>query len=316
MDNHDQSNIKEISENCPYLGIRGEPGSFFGYASSSNACFRVKKPGYIKLSHQERFCLNPTYSDCEVFNTANLDTLPESIKRETKERTTWFGIPWIRFGIYTIIAITITAVFLFLIFKRPLYGNANQETEGNQISTEGNRTENFTPSPTSTPDIETEDFVLGILKEGTATPEQTPTKTPIPSLTPTITPSFTPEFTPGPGFETPFGPNEGYLIHVVAEGENYFKIAENYDTSAEVLRETNLLPEGMGLRAGLIIVILPGIKDPAGLPQFVAVLIDRPMVAQEIAQVYQSEANLILEYNQIDANKPVPVGRWLIIPYP
>lgn len=316
--NRTQSNIS--SDNCPHIGIKGESGSFFGYASPSNCCFKVENPGRIKSSYQEQFCLTPDYQECEVFESPVLVALPPGIQREPGGIDPLGEKLWVRLGIAAALALVITMVFLYLIFQRPLYGREEAVTglitQEQSVPTAGELVAASSSSPTMTLTGENEDFVLGLLKEGTPSPSLTPSNTPIPTTSPTITSTFTPEITPGPGFETPFGPNASYLIHVVVEGENYPKIAQNYDTSVEVLKVSNIIPQGMGLRAGLIIVVLPGTKDPAGLPGFVAVLVDKPMTVQELANVYQSNPEDIQKYNQVDPTKPVPVGRWIIIPYP
>lgn len=322
INNEDKSTGSQSSKNsgnCPYIGIRGEPVSFFGYANPSNCCFRIINPGNIQPSHQEKFCLTDSFPECEVYITSDLDSLPDGIRRDTGAKISWRSNPWIRFGVPAIFALAIVLIFLYLIFQRPLYGRevtSSIDTPQGSIPTEDISDAVPLSSPTSTPTIESEDFILGLFKEGTPSPTVSPTISPTPTSTPTITPTFTPEITPGPGFETPFGPNAAYLIHVVAEGENYPRIAQNYDTSIEMLHASNILPQGMGLRTGLIIVVLPGTHDPQGVPGFVTVLVDKPMMIEELAQLYQSSAAEIQKYNQINPDKPVPLGRWLIIPYP
>lgn len=307
------SEINKASDTCPYIGIKGERGSYFGYPSPSNSCFKVINPTTIKLSHQENFCLNSSFIQCEVYQNIHQETLPATIRRDVEKSESWRGNNLFRLGIAGAIALLIIVVFLFLIFQRPLYEQEDGATVPfGTISPSSMVFEVASLSITATE----ENFILGLLEENTPSPSLSISHTPTTTNIPTNTSTFTPENTPGPGFETPFGPENSYLIHVVMEGETYYQIAQDYDTSIEVLQATNLLPEGIGLRSGLIIVILPRVKDPSGSPRFVSVLVDKPITIQEVAQVYQSNAAEIQKYNQIDPNKPIPIGRWLIIPYP
>jgi LysM repeat protein len=52
---------------------------------------------------------------------------------------------------------------------------------------------------------------------------------------------------PEPVMETPFGPDERFMPHNVKQAESYSKIAETYQTSFEVIQETNDLIEGASL---------------------------------------------------------------------
>ena len=132
------------------------------------------------------------------------------------------------------------------------------------------------------------------------------------TFTPTAT--FTPDFTPGPGLETPFGPENTFILHAVTDGESYPKLAAIYDTTVDILKTTNLIPEYIGLRSGIVIVVQPGVKVQNNLTSFTTMLVERPISIAEIAQEYRVNSEEIIYFNQINPEKTLPVGRYLIIP--
>jgi len=306
---------RKESSNCPFIGIKGEPDSFFGYPSASNYCFHASPPGSVKLSHQEKYCLSGSFRECEIFFSSGLEPLPDSIQSTVKTRKPVSSQEIIRFGLPSLIALGVIIIFLFLIFRRPLYGDSSAIPN---TSTSPATTANNTISPTianqSGNTQETGDLKLGTFQKTTPSPSQIPANTPEPTGTFTPTSTFTPDFTPGPGLETPFGPENSYILHAVAEGESYPKLAQIFDTTAEVLKAINLIPEDIGLRTGIVIVVIPGEKDIQDLPGFITKLVDQATSVQDIALQYRISPEEIIYYNQINPQKDLPVGRYLIIP--
>jgi len=141
-------------------------------------------------------------------------------------------------------------------------------------------------------------------------PSETTTSTPTPR--PTGTKPAT--LTPGPAFETPFGPDQSYLLHRVSEGESYAQIAEMYDTSTEVLELSNIRPESTKLISGMIIVVLPGVHEIDGTEKFIIVFVDRRTEVKGLAEKYQVDLEEIQKYNLLSNEDWIPAGRWLIIP--
>jgi hypothetical protein len=308
--------LKKDIKNCPFIGIKGEPDSFFGYASLSNFCFRASPPESVKLSHQEKFCLKGSFRECEVYFSSGLEPLPASIKSSPKTRKSIFSHELLRFGLPSLVGLGVIIIFLFLIFRRPRYGD---ESAIPSTSTSSALTASITSSPSLAPPSSQQaegddDFVLGLLQENTPAPTQAPENTPEPTGTFTPTATFTPDFTPGPGLETPFGPENAYILHAVLEGESYPKLADIYNTTVEVIKVSNFIPEGIGLRTGLVIVLIPGVKDHQNLPVFNLRLIDKSTSIEDIAREYQISSEDIIYYNQVNPDKDLPIGRYLIIP--
>ncbi len=307
---------RKESSNCPFIGIKGEPDSFFGYASASNYCFHASPPGSVKLSHQEKYCLSGSFRECEIFFSSGLEPLPDSIQCTVKTRKPVSSQEIIRFGLPSLIALGVIVLFLFLIFRRPLYGDSSAipNTSTSPVIIASNTVSPTISNQTGANAHETGDLVLGIFQETTSSLNQIPTSTPEPTGTFTPTATFTPDFTPGPGLETPFGPENSYILHAVAEGESYPKLAQIFDTTAEVLKAINLIPGDIGLRTGIVIVVIPGEKDIQDLPGFITILVDQATSVEDIALEYRISPDEIIYYNQINPQKNLPVGRYLIIP--
>jgi LysM repeat protein len=113
---------------------------------------------------------------------------------------------------------------------------------------------------------------------------------------------------------TPFGPESGYLIHVVQAGESYLSIADLYGTTPAVLQGVNPTVEGASLWVGRQIVIPVGVTSLGSLPQFVVVFTTETVNINALADFYGSDPEQIRFYNQLGADDLVPSGRWLIIP--
>jgi LysM repeat protein len=161
------------------------------------------------------------------------------------------------------------------------------------------------PTETNTKTIEPSAAILiGIPSETmTTTPTSRPTGTKPPTLT------------PGPSFETPFGPNQSYVLHRVNDGESYAEIAEMYDTSIEVLEESNIKPERTQLLSGMIILVLPGVHEIEGTQKFNIVFVDRRTEVKALAEKYRVDLEEIQKYNSLSNRGWIPAGRWLIIPH-
>jgi hypothetical protein len=143
----------------------------------------------------------------------------------------------------------------------------------------------------------------------------------IPSETATTTATSRPTatktatLTPGPSFETPFGPDQSYVLHRVSDGESYTQIAEMYDTSTGVLEESNIKPEGTRLLSGMIIVVLPGVHEIEGPQKFSIVFVDNRTELKALAEKYRVDVEEIQKHNSLSNKNWVPAGRWLIIPH-
>ncbi|MFC2042527.1 LysM peptidoglycan-binding domain-containing protein [Chloroflexota bacterium] len=161
------------------------------------------------------------------------------------------------------------------------------------------------PTVTNTGILEPSDEILiGIPSETTTT-----TATSRPTGTKPAT------LTPGPSFETPFGPNQSYVLHIVNDGESYSNIAEMYDTSTEVLEESNISSESTILLSGMIILVLPGVHEIQETQKFTIIFVDRRSELKALADKYQVNLEDIQKHNSLSNKNWIPAGRWLIIPH-
>jgi hypothetical protein len=177
-----------------------------------------------------------------------------------------------------------------------------------------------TDTPTATQTAE-----LIEIPEDTNDPEPTETNTAIPTFTLTSTPDITntpiptstPEIllpTPGPAMKTPFGPDQRFILHTVAESESYSKLAEMYKTSPEMIQSLNDLIEGANLWVNTVLVIMPGQIDPTGIPKFKILFIDSEESIDILAEIYNLSADELVYYNSLGEDGVIPAGRYIIIP--
>ncbi len=314
-----EGNNKTRLEICPFLGIKGEPSTSYKYPSHAHRCYNIKSPEGIVLAHQEKFCLSELYKECEVFNSSREESLPQHIRAKRRKKRnvlslkTWVLIP-------LLIGLTIFLVTGILVvndrYSLTSYGSlakpntalathVSTNSSGLIISPSPLPTLTDTPTGTSTHTIDPSATILIGIPSETATTTATyrPTGTKPPTLT------------PGPSFETPFGPNQSYVLHRVSDGESYEKIAEMYDTSTEVLDKSNIKPESMKLLSGIIILVLPGVHEIEGTQKFDIIFVDRRIEVKALAEKYQVDLEEIQKYNSLSNKNWIPAGRWLIIPY-
>ncbi len=311
---------KKLSPLCPYIGMKQDSGTFFSYPSPGNHCYHVKPSQPIKSSYQEEFCLSLSHPSCQVYSPSWEGPLPQAIAGETSQ----IGIAGLLSGRLILIAIIGFAIlllgsyFLFIRSSSPFSpsGSISQLPTSTKVE---ELIETETPIfdaaiiPNNTQGVSTAQ------DEGvTATPTSiSPSVTPSPSSSQTPEPTSTPTAvlpTPGPVMETPFGPDERFVLHTVKQAESYSKIAETYQTSAEVIQKTNDLIEGASLWVDTILVIMPGQTDPSGIPKFRIVLLENPISISDLAEEYEISADEVIYYNSLGPIEILPIGRWLIIP--
>jgi len=313
------SNQKEekLSPLCPYIGMKQDSGTFFSYPSPGNHCYHVKPSQPIKSSYQEEFCLSLSHPSCQVYSPSWEGPLPQEIAGESAQ----IGIAGLLSGRLILIAIIGLAILLlgsyFLFIRSP-----NPFTPSGSISQSATSTIVAEIIETETPLFDaaviatnTQGVSLAQGEVVTYTPTSiSPSATPSPSSPePTSTPiAVLP--TPGPVMETPFGPDERFVLHTVQQAESYSKIAETYQTSIEVIQNTNDLIEGASLWVDIILVIMPGQIEFSGVPKFRIVLLENPTSINDLAEEHRVSADEVIYYNSLGPIEIIPTGRWLIIP--
>lgn len=160
------------------------------------------------------------------------------------------------------------------------------------------------------------------------TPSETisPTQTPYiasPSPSPTYIPSSTPTIqlitetkmipiTGGVSLETPFGPNNQYLVHEVLGSDTLEQLAVQYKTAPEVIKKVNFTSQLATLWPGMTLVILPDRSDPTGLVQMRAVYNDQATTVREFVAKYKTDEPFLRENNLIEQDR-IPARRWIIL---
>ncbi len=305
-------NVKRstTSHYCPFLGIPGDATTHYQYPTRNNYCHVPDYPETIQLNHQEMFCLRAQYLECPVYSQVGVANLPPSLRGEgtsliTLQTRRRVGVLFGAFGL----GILFIGLVLFLILQNEgaLPFSAGAVLQPSATPLELSRTPTTQPLATSSP----VPSPVPVLATTTSTPTltNTPTRT---SAPPTFTPTYFP--TPGPGFSTPFGPGLQFAIHIVQAGESYTAIANQYNTTAEVLDAINKLKEGQTIWPGRPIVIPVGVTDPAGLPQFEVYLLPENTPLTELATQFNTDPEQIRFYNALGPEPEIPAGRWLIIP--
>lgn len=314
-----QKEIK-LSQVCPYIGMKQDLGTFFSYPSPGNHCYHVKPSQPIKSSYQEEFCLSLPYPSCQVYSPSWEGPLPKEIAGETSQ----IGITGLLSGRLILIAIIGLVVFLmgsyFLFIRSPSPFTRSGSISQSTISTiVEEKIETETPiSDAAVIPTNTQVVSFAQVESVTDTPTSiSPSVTPSPSSSQIPEPTSTPTEvlpTPGPVMETPFGPDERFVLHTVKQAESYSKIAETYQTSIEVIQNTNDLIEGASLWVDTILVIMPGQTDFSGVPKFQIVLLENPTSISDLAEEHEVSADEVIYYNSLGSIEIIPSGRWLIIP--
>jgi len=286
-------------DGCPFLGLRNDPQTRFGFPSLGNYCHRITPPALVTTDYQQNWCFSEEYPNCAVYQGASKSQLPDGLifKQENvlsnRNRLLAIGL---------IILAIILVIFLVALFGR---NRGTRQNDQSQTATAiaGNlaitlQVNNTIPPPSLTPTVEPT-----LAPTGTNTPTVTSTNTPAP---PTL----------GPGLETPFGLKNEYLIHKVVSNESLNIIAHRYQTTADVITATNELRGGTSLQIDQILVIIPNQTEVSDLPVFRPVYLDQDASVDALAQENGVSTRDLRRYNALGDSDLIPAGRWIIIPLP
>lgn len=301
MNSSDESSPGQMladRDGCPYLGLRNDPQTRFGFPNLGNYCHRITPPGLVTPDYQQNWCFSEEFPNCVVYQGASKDQLPDGLIQKPE------GIVLNR-KILLAIGLIAAAIVLLILLVALIGRNRGSGQGRSQTATAlaGNLAltqlaTNTPPPPSMTP---------------TAEPTLTPTATNTPTITPTSTPAPP---TQGPGLKTPFGLNNEFLIHQVATNESLNIIALRYSTSATVITATNELRRGASLQVDQILVILPDQTEVSDLPVFRPLYLEQDASVDALAQEYGASAPDLRRYNALGDNDLIPAGRWIIIPLP
>lgn len=322
--NHPPLNESEIIPNkqfnCPYIGLESDPTTLISFPNTANYCHKTKPARPVDTEHQRQFCLTEAYPICKIFQQHKTTPLPKIVAVEPRREKNPLRFFWISLSFLAVITLLVLAAFWVRSNWSSLFNN------GFSISPQAGQTTSIpalsyptavvaTPIPSDTPTLDLPLAVIILTPEVFETQSDTPTPLPTAtsSPTPTPVPSST-QLTPGPALNTPFGPDQQFLLHKVVVGESLGNVAVLYRTSADVIRASNVLIEGASLWPDTILVILPGVTDLSQVQKFQVIQLKTPILPEDLAKEYQVNLEELLEYNKLDAEILIPAGRWLILP--
>jgi len=338
-------------KNCPHLGLLGDSDSRFLYATRENYCHKSDPVASVERSYQEAVCLVEAHRSCPVFQQEWQGALPQEARgrRARKPKRVvylWLGI--------ILVVIVLIGWGINVMLKEPerlawfvggVEVSDTQETQWVSVavtdipsltSTSFTRTLsptttatetlsptdtfNTTESPSETPTIEA-------IEQPSATSTDQNTLTPWPTFTAsvvtatqtvTVLISPTPKtdvFLPAPKFQTPFGPQDSYVLHYIREGESFPLISNLYSTNNDVIIALNTWVAETGLWPNQVIVVMPGISDPQDVKPLSVHFTQTEMSVSEFAAIQRVTVDEVRFYNQFGEAESIPAGRWVIFPY-
>ena len=312
--NSDPAPAKLKGEGCHYLGLKEDPGTALAYASVWNYCHHAKPPAAVNLEHQSQFCQTVNYSQCPVFQNANMRALPRALRgrlvssNQASTRSRWM-IPIL---ILLLIGVSVSWYFGF--------GPGRART--NFISGWLLKTSsafNF-PMANATPKPQG----YGLVQTAVLTPTYTVTPSEANSLQPSMAvPSVglptiqiaTHSVTGLCGYriDNPIGGDPKLMIHQVGRGESLNMYALQYKTTVDAIVAVNYkLP--IPVQAGWIIVIPLGTTNVQDIPPL------KPHLASQadgsiltMAQTYSVDLQDLERVNGLNETCVAFAG-WVLIP--
>jgi hypothetical protein len=285
-------------KSCPYLGSLQDPLVSYYFPNQQNYCQHIKKPKPINLNYQEEFCLSIKHKECIVVRNQIKNQLPIELLGEepkTKPLTLKKQNRWIFIPVFFVFALVIALFFLF--------------SSGN-----------FDWEPPSVTYQRQQSLLLSNESVATLTPDNidllflipTPKATTSPPATQILSAQNTP--TQGPKFSTPVGVSQKYLVHQVILGESVNYLASIYHTSEESIIEINNLIVGIPIQENQILIIQPGASNQEAYDKLEAIFIQIDTSLKDIANLYSTTIEKLIDLNDLDPLFSVPAGRWLIVP--
>ncbi len=325
----------QLSENlalprtCPYLGIRNDLTTRYGYPNTQNYCHRAHPPQPVALDQQGGVCLggSQAYENCPVNNDAWQGALPDELAGDD---LTEFSRPrWHYYAAAGLVLVILLVIGLVIFNPSRMAGSLPYETATlagvipvqaspttETISASATQNGALTVSPTVVSSTPTAAVTLALL---TATPTLTSTSTftpRSPSATPTLMSTTKPtSLTPtvGPGLETPFGPDAIYIIHQYLDGENLDVIAVKYKTTADVIRAINQPKNQSVIWGGTPLVIVVGELNVKNVRSLQAILLDNDTRLSYLADKYGMPIDELIRLNSLGSGDTASGKRWMVV---
>lgn len=277
--------------NCPELGLRGDPATFSAFPSLINVCYHVKPATTPNITHQRSFCLSENHINCPLLTFAPGVKMPKEMALNTHRLSKRKRLLLI--GVTTLILLVATTVILR--FSAAWPNQPNQE-----------------PAP-----LTTGQALVPLISTPVAETDEARTSTPQVTETPqteTQVPSTPTKEDPLLALDTPIGGEIQFIILRVSEGETLQIFADQYNTTVEAITAVNhnlIVP----LWTNWIVIIPYNFTDVSGLPLFAAHQVEEEFIPlPELANQLSSSLSVMMFYNNLDADHILHKGEWLLVP--
>ena len=327
-----------MMKNCPNLGLQNDPASHFDIPTSANFCHKVEPAESVNRAYQEKVCLTDAYRSCFVFQQdwdGRLAPGARGSKTGNSSRTRILKL------------ISIVAVMMLIVFGIYLLKNQPDRISfliENNVVMGLWKTQSASPDTSATTKapaavVASSTVLLTKTKIPTKANTNTPANSAIVPSVDTITLTFDPTpintvnlslqtipvsmtpisvdivSTPGPQYQTPFGPQNAYLLHHISEGESLPVIADLYNTDNDMILALNAWVSELGLWPNRVIVIMPDETDFLDVKSLSVYFTQNDVTVSDFAFNKGVTIEDVQFYNQLGSDEIIPMGRWLIFPY-
>jgi hypothetical protein len=292
---------------CPHMGLPSDPETHYSFTSVGNHCHRVKPAASISFSYQKTYCLTEKYRICPVFQKSWKGDLPDGLSVRTyAKKAKKNGAS----GLIILVVLLLVGIASFPVLGKYLPAIIPDQTTTPSIPAVHSSTPalptNTLPASSPTPAVPATEVVH--LSLPTFTPTLPPTNTPDPTQTFTPAPP-----TPGPLLETPFGPQNIYIIHQVKAGESWGAIGHRYSVAADVLIAANPLRLGLGLWEGNLVVVILGESNVQDVQPLQVLYVEEDTSLQALAAEHDQDLTELRRMNALGSEDLISGGRYLIL---
>jgi LysM repeat protein len=286
---------------CPYLGLIDDPKTSTVFADSCNACQRADPPKPIVLTHQRNFCLTDKHTECEGFVNGWKKGFPRSLHNKAcRRRRGYFrsiyrkpSVVW-SIAIGLLILLVIFGVYFAITTLQPA-----------QVAT---------PTSDLANDLMATETARAAGAMHTPTPALTITSTPVPEPSESPTPHLMQTQTPGPALLTPFGgPELQLMVYQVDEGESFELIANQFNTTAEILMALNVRA-ALSIWIGDMIVVCVDCIEMPDLPPLAPLYLEQGISLSDLAAEYDTPIEDLRAWNGLGPDDWIEGERWVVVP--
>jgi hypothetical protein len=283
---------------CPHLGLLEDQATHMGFPAYENHCLHAKPSKAPSFTHQQAYCLD-AYQQCPLYLGRGAAPMPVEISAPEA-------------GSGAVLKIILASLVLLIVAGVVWLGwSGRMKFPGAFWAVPAPESLTLTPplplastSPTLTPAPVTE----------TATVSLPASPTPALPAAPTATPSL--RLHRFEVIKIPPGSQQGYLPHLVLEGEALDLLADRYKTTVQAILAVNYkLSPPVWVDYPLVIPV--GAKEATGLPALEVYVVDETtaaLTAEALAGRLGVEAADLEVYNLCSADDQFQLGDVLLVP--